>query len=211
MTALKTIGLGLIGLSIAGCDGIGGDYEALQIEVVDQQFIAEGVVDGSSPEIIENVIANNPDVKELVLRWVPGSADDEANLRVARMVRDAGLTTIIPDGGIVASGGTDLFLAGMERIVSPGACIGIHSWAYSGIFGQMTEGRDVPRDDEAHSPYLVYYAEVGIDEAFYWYTLDVADADGMHWMSNAEIEQFDMATVPLSNVEADAQRCEDEA
>lgn len=211
MNVLKTMGLGLLALTMTACSSLGDDYESLQVEVVDQRFIAEGVVDGSTPEIIEAAIASNPDVRELVLKWVPGSADDEANLRVAHIVRDAGLTTVVPEGGIVASGGTDLFLAGTERIVGPGACVGVHSWASGGLLGGVTQGRDIPRDSEAHTPYLRYYAGIGIDDAFYWYTLDAADADEMHWMSNAEIERFDMATAPLSSIEANPRRCNDEA
>ncbi len=211
MSVLRILGLGLVGLTTVGCDGLGDDYDVLTVEVVGQQFIAEGVVDGSSPAIMQEAITNNPNVKDLVLKWVPGSANDEANLRVARMVRDAGLTTIIPEGGIVASGGTDLFLAGTERIVGPGACVGIHSWAFSGLLGLVKEGREFPRDAEVHTPYLNYYAEVGIEEAFYWYTLEVADADGMHWMSNAEIERFDMATAPLADIDVDPMRCNEEA
>jgi len=138
MSVLRILGLGLVGLTAVGCDGLGDDYDVLKVEVVDQQFIAEGVVDGSTPAIIEEAITNNPKVKELVLKWVPGSANDEANLR------------------------TDLFLAGTERIVGPGACVGIHSWAFGGLLGQMKEGRDFPRDAEVHTPYLSYYEEVGM-------------------------------------------------
>lgn len=209
MNFLKNLCLGLFGLTTVACGASVGDDEPLQIEVVGQQFIAEGVVDSSTPAVIKSAIADNPNVRELVLKWVPGSADDEANLRTARMVRGAGLTTVVPEGGMVASGGTDLFLAGTERIVGQGACVGVHSWASQGILGDEVQGRDVPRTSEAHTPYLSYYAEIGVDEAFYWYTLDAADADGMHWMTNTEIERFDMATSPLSKVEANPQRCDD--
>lgn len=201
--------LSVCGLLAAACAEIGDDYDVFRIEVDGQQFIANGVIDGSTPSLFEQAMEDNPNVKELVLQTVPGSANDEANLVLARMVRNAGFTTIVPADGMVASGGTDLFLAGVERIVGPGACIGVHSWATGGgLGGEALQGRDVPRDSEDHSPYLSYYAEIGIDGSFYWFTLEAADADGMHWMSTAEINRYGMVTTPLSDVEANSADCE---
>ena len=59
---------------------------------------------------------------------VQGSVDDEANIAAARLVRERGLNTLIPGSGMIASGGTDFFLAGVKRTVQPGAKIGVHSW-----------------------------------------------------------------------------------
>ena len=50
-------------------------------------------------------------VRVIVMPFVPGSADDVANLKAGRMLREAGLKTCVPSEGLVASGGVDLFLS----------------------------------------------------------------------------------------------------
>lgn len=66
-----------------------------------------------------------------------------------------------------------------------------------------------PGDDPQHQLYLRYYSQMGIDAAFYWYTLDAADAQGMHYMTNDEIARYGVATVARGpNPEATAEGCE---
>ena len=96
---------------------------------------------------------------------------------------------------MVASGGTDLFLAGAKRILEPGACVGVHSWSDG-----FRDGQDAPKDAPIHQEYLDFYKAIGIDGAFYWYTLDVASADEMHWMSASEAKSFAMTTKPTKRL-----------
>lgn len=57
---------------------------------------------------------------------VPGSLDDDTNQDPGRALRGARLNTRINSGGIMESGGADLFLAGIERVVHNGARIGVN-------------------------------------------------------------------------------------
>lgn len=180
------VSLGLIVLS--GCAD--SNTPLLEIKVNDDSFVANGVIDRSAISTFEMATDNNPAIKTLVLQWVPGSMDDTANLELARMVRDMGFTTVVPENGLVASGGTDLFLAGVQRDVRLGACLGVHSWGD----GDSTEGRDFSRDADVHQPYLDYYNEMSIPQDFYWFTLKKAPLDGMHWMLPAEIQQYMLET-----------------
>jgi hypothetical protein len=67
----------------------------------------------------------------------------------------------------------------------------------------------VPKDDPQHQLYLSYYDEIGIDPAFYWYTLDAADADNIHYMTLAEMQQYGIATSSIAgNAEAQEPACE---
>ena len=122
--------------------------------------------------------------------YVPGSADDVTNLELGLMLRQANYTTYVPAGGMVASGGTDLLLAGVQRIVERGAMIGVHSWADSGA----ATGDTLDRDAEDHRIYLDYYRALGIDQEFYWFTLQAAPADDMHWMTESEMAKFSVYT-----------------
>lgn len=71
----------------------------------------DGTVDSNTPRQFASLIARFPGVRKLVMRECPGSVDEDANHVLARAVRRAGLTTIVPAGGSVRSGAVDLFLA----------------------------------------------------------------------------------------------------
>ena len=105
------------------------------------------------------------------------------------MVRERGYRTIVPDNGLVASGGTDLFLAGVRREVRTNARVGVHSWAGEG----MIEGRELGCADDRHLP-LVCYSELmlgeGVGTDFYFFTLMAAPAADMHFMSQDELRCF---------------------
>ena len=58
------------------------------------------------------------------------------------------------------------------------------------------EGKDLPQDDPQHDPYLSYYEDIEFAEGrdFYFSTLDAAASDSMHYMTDAEILQYGLAT-----------------
>lgn len=62
----------------------------------------------------------------------------------------------------------------------------------------------MPKTDPAHQDYLSYYADLGIPGAFYWFTLDAAGADEMHWMTASEVARFAMTTAPAQNLSSAA-------
>lgn len=159
----------------------------------------EGVIDDTTLGSLQQGLRNNPQLDTLILQNVPGSADDEQSLtKLSRFIRGQGLTTRVPSDGVVASGGTDMVLMGATRIIEPGACIGVHTWAAGGLFGDEA-GSDLPRSDPAHQLYLTFYQEMGIPEAFYWYTLAAAGPDDVHWMSPEEINRYGLSTTPVPN------------
>ena len=165
------------------------DYDPMQFERVGDAFVATGVIDDTTIDAFEDALDEHPDVRILVLAFVEGSVDDDSNLELARIVREEGFTTNVPSNSLVASGGTDLFLAGVKRELESGACVGVHSWS---------DGRNAatafPRDSEEHSKYLEYYEEMSIPTDFYWFTIEAAPADGMHWMNKAEASKYRLAT-----------------
>ena len=182
------------------------DNGELRIDPRGSFLFLEGTINETTLEEITQALDSHPAADTLVLTSVPGSMDDEANLAAGRMIRARGLTTLLPAGGMVASGGTDLFLSGKRRILvtdkrSPERPrIGIHSWAvlsdgfFGALLGEEIAGKDLPRDDESHQLYLSYYRSLGIPEDFYWYTLEAAPADAIHWMTREEIDRFGIAT-----------------
>lgn len=175
------------------------DYPPLTFTRDGAALLVNGVVSPGAIDAFKAAMAAHPDVKALELQCVPGSMDDDTNLALGRLVRAAGLTTAVAAGGLVSSGGTDLFLAGRRRWLSADACVGVHSWGD----GETTSGADTARDDLAHQPYLDYYRAMGIDVAFYWFTLDVSGPEDVHWMTPAEIIRFGMITEPFTTTAQD--------
>ena len=55
-------------------------------------------------------------------------------------------------------------------------------------------GDTISREAEAHRIYLDYYRALAIDQEFYWFTLQAAPADGMHWMTDSEMAKFSVYT-----------------
>lgn len=164
--------------------------DRLFLDVRDDLLFVKGVVNGDSERETVALLNGAPSVRTIVLTMVLGSADDETNVALGRSLRNAGLSTYLPAAGLVASGGTDLFLSGTRRIVERGALVGVHSWASP--FG---DGDEVPRDDPRHRLYLDYYRDMGIPEAFYWFTLEAAPPDSIHWMTEAEMATYRVFTV----------------
>jgi hypothetical protein len=137
---------------------------------------------------IERLQAEHPEIELLVLSDVPGSINDEVNVETGRLVRNGGWATHLPADGEIASGGVDLYCAGVERTMEPGGRIGVHSWSNGEV-----EGADLPMDSPEHTFFIDYLQEMlgaprGRD--FYFFTLQAAPAAGIHWMTPEEIEQY---------------------
>lgn len=151
----------------------------------------QGVIYGYTLRDIQQVLDANPQVKVLVMEDVPGSLDDEINLLASREIRKRNIATHVPEDGVVASGGTDMFLAGAKRSAHSNAKFGVHSWGW----GEGGENAlDFPRDHEEHKKYLDYYEEMQIPAEFYWYTLEAAPPEDIHWMTAEEIKRYMVTT-----------------
>ena len=178
-------------------------FDELSVQRADNSLVVTGVIDAETERILREATAANPGANLLILSHIPGSVDDESSLtNLSRFVRGSNLTTIVPADGMVASGGTDMALMGRNRVIEPGACIGVHTWATGGLFGVET-GAELARDDPAHQLYLRFYREMGIDEDFYWFTLEAADADNIYWMNEEEINRFQISTIPVKGSPAE--------
>ncbi len=179
-----------VGAFAVGCGPFGDDYEPAAFTVDGDQAVMNGVIDGTTPGRVEDLIADYPEVALIIMQDVPGSDNDEANIEAARLVRSHGYATHVPADGEIASGGVDFFLAGVERSYADGAKFGVHSWAA----GSGETGADIPQDDPEHELYLDYYAEMGVAADFYWFTLDAAPAESIHWMTADELVLYEFAT-----------------
>lgn len=161
-------------------------------DVEDSIALMSGTIGASTPFRVMELVFYHPEVETIIMVNVPGSLDDDSSLRASQMVRAHKLNTHLRSDGEVASGGTDFFQAGVNRTCERGAKFGIHSWSEFGA-----EGSDYPRDSEEHQMYLDYCDKMGIPQSFYWYTLEVATADEIYWMTEEELRDYNMITSPI--------------
>ncbi len=139
-----------------------------------------GVVGTSTPAQFAAMLKAWPELAMLRMIECPGSDDDEANLKLARMLRAARIETVVPAGGSVRSGAVELFLAGVRRRADSRAEFAVHSWRDS--LGR--EAEDLPSDHPVHREYIEFYREMGLSEdkarQFYALTSSVAFDDALY-------------------------------
>lgn len=159
----------------------------------DTTITMNGTIGGRTDNHFNKLIENYPNIKWIELGNCPGSKNDEVNLIVAKQIHDLGINTRVFSDSEIASGAVDLFLAGNKRIVQEGSQIGVHSWA-----GLKETATDFPVGHENHLPYINYYVSVGFTqqeaEDFYYFTINAAPANSIHWMTEEEIEQYQLRT-----------------
>ena len=133
----------------------------------------------------ENIINKNSNLKTLTLLDVPGSIDDDYNIKSCYLIKDKKPNTHLTSNSIIASGGVDFFLAGQQRSIEQGAKVGVHSWSDG-----FEDGANIAREDSSHHLFLDFYKNINIDSSFYWCTLHSASADSIHWLSNDEMIRY---------------------
>lgn len=150
-------------------------------------YIDDGVLgDEAFHQAFIKTVNENPTIKTVVLVDLMGSINDSLNLKTCEFLYEKGLDTEVLSNSIIESGAVDLFVSGHRLKVADGAQIGVHSWA--DLDGN--EAKDVPRSHEAHQSFLNLYRKVNIDTAFYWFTLDAAGLDDIHFMTEEEIKKY---------------------
>ncbi len=147
---------------------------------------------------IKNLIKNNSKVKTIVMTHIPGSVNDAVNVHTGRLLHENGFTTKVLSDSDIASGGVDLFCAGKRRIVEKGAKIGVHSWCCVNGLTAI----EIPKEHPSHQYQLEYFtmalgSKKGPD--FYFYTLESATFDAIHYMSDEEIIKWNIATDFIEN------------
>jgi len=186
------LGLFLISLvSLVSCndDNVSSDDFGIFSSQDSSVAIMNGTIGSNTPEHWDNFIAENPSITKIIMKNCPGSEDDTANLQAARKIRNRAVEIHLPADAEIASGAVDLFLAGITRTREAGSKIGVHSWSDG-----SSDATEFPVGSEEHQPYIDYYVEMGFTqaeaEAFYYFTINAAPAADIHWMTDAEIEEY---------------------
>ena len=183
----------LLSLPVAGCGALEvtalNFIETTEFAVEGEALMMTGEVNSRTLGQFRDVMAAHPDIEVLVLLDVPGSIDDDTNLALGHRVREAGLQTHLRSTSYVASGGVDLFLAGVRRTMEEGAVLGVHGWA-----DLTSEAADYPPEAPEHDTYVAYTRRMLGSDAFYWFTIHAAPSESIHEMSSSEIARYGLLT-----------------
>ena len=172
----------------------GGEQYGIFNVTNDTTVIVNGTIDTRTEQDWDLLSDDYPNITYMVLEDCPGSSDDDANLRMALDIHRQGVSMHLRSNSSIESGAVDLYLAGKRRTREQGARVGVHSWeATDGL-----QGGDLPRNDPEHQPYLNYFTGIGMSSQqaadFYFFTLEAANANDMHYMTDAELARFNFFT-----------------
>ena len=155
----------------------------------------DGEINSASLDNFNKLNTLFPLIEKINIIECGGSSDDDINLLLSKKVHQLGMNIHLLDNAEIASGGVDFFLAGIQRTKADNTSIGVHSWAN----GDGDSATNFPRDHAEHQPYIEYYVSVGMTqqeaEDFYYFTIDAAAPDDMHWMTEDEIDKYGMTTL----------------
>lgn len=150
-----------------------------------------GTVDSYTPQRFQQMMRKFPGIKRIEMIDCDGSVDEEANLALARMIRNAGISTHVPANGSVRSGAVELFLSGITNTADAGAEFVVHSW----MDEDGLEANDYPPTDPVHAEYLDYYQEMGVpaDKARAFYALtNSVPFSGQLRLSRSDLVQYSL-------------------
>lgn len=176
-------------------------FPITSFELVGNTLTMNNLITSKTPGQVYEIFEEYPNIDTIEMRKVDGSIDDDSNLEISTWLSTKDLTIKINRYSTIASGGTDFFLAGANRIVVDGAKVGVHSWASSG----GDTAADFPRDHESHQPYIKYYQDIGFSpeesDDFYFFTIYAAPANDIYFMENYEIVDYKVTTTGISEPE----------
>lgn len=169
-------------------------YGIFKVSDNNESIVMNGVINSNSLRNFNALHKAYPSIKKIIIKECEGSEDDETNLKLSLKIHQIGFDIHINNGGLVASGGTDFFLAGSKRTVSVDTKIGVHSWGGEDDNGKKVTATDFPNGHEYHLPYIKYYKNIGFtqeeSEAFYYFTINAASTNDIHWMTQEEIVKY---------------------
>jgi hypothetical protein len=149
-----------------------------------------GSIKSESPEVVAAFLGAHPATRTLAFVDMPGSSDDAAALEIARLIRAAGLNTHMPSDARIESGAVMVFVAGVERTAECGALAGVHAWWDTAGYS----AQEVPPDHPGHAHFIEYYAQMGLPDTYYWFTVNAAPPDAMHTLSAPEMNAYGLLT-----------------
>lgn len=152
-----------------------------------------GISTGISTEL-EAALKANPEIDTIVLAS-PGGNPEEAML-VYNLIKQAEMTTWVPEGQKCMSACAEIFLAGKERIIT--GVVGFHSAWYNWTIGMPTELDELidfisVAAQKHQAVFSAQHQAAGLSGEF---NIDIAQAEGefLVFTSSEQLQQYSDAT-----------------
>ncbi len=153
----------------------------------------DGILNSSSLDNFNKLEKAFPFVFRINIVNCDGANDDDVNLELSKKIHKKGMQIHLLDNATIAFGGVDFFLAGRMRTRGNNTKIGVRSWTKENV-----TATDFPVGHENHLRYINYYVSVGFTqkqaEDFYYFTINAAPANSVHYMTEEEITQYNLIT-----------------
>ena len=151
-----------------------------------------GNFDSFTLDAVVKKLEKSPEITRIVFTANGGSNDDSATLQLGRFIRQEKLDTHVLEGGVIASGGVSLFLAGVKRSIGKNVYIGVHAWQHCSGRGTVNckTAKEYALTDSAHRLHNGYVSEMLSTDSFYWFSINAAPPNSIHWLSSSEINAF---------------------
>lgn len=172
--------------------------EITDLAIDDRRLYLMGPLNSKTFDQVKSAFDRQPAIDTLVLTAMPGSVDDETTFKMGRWLRSQGIKTHLLSSSVIASGAVDLFLSGTERTAEVGAQLGVHSWSDG-----RQDARDLPKDHGDHDLNASYIETMLGKDAFYWYTIEVAPSEELHWLDQADVDRFALLTTSWQEPSSD--------
>ena len=138
---------------------------------------------------LKDILNANPNIKNLNLNSIGGNLDEA--FRISEIIIEFNLNTKVV--GSCFSSCTIIFLAGNKRTLEQGGKFGVHAWS-SG----SKSATEYSYGHKEHNLYINYYKDIGYSqteaEEMYFFIINAASADDIHWMTDQEINQYNFIT-----------------
>lgn len=169
-------------------------FDIFTVQSDRETVLMRGEIKSRTLRDFRNMLAGHPNIKLINMATVPGSNDDAINFQVGKLLRQNNINTHVLDNNFIASGGVDFFLAGVQRSRGSETRFGVHSWSD----GNGRQATDFPMDSSEHDANINYYVNLGYSAQwsrdFYFFTINAASADDIHWMTEGELQQYNLFT-----------------
>jgi hypothetical protein len=151
---------------------------------------AEGNIDmGSAQRFAEEIEKHGDGIRTLSLNSPGGSLADA--IEMARLAREAGIATHVPDGGTCASSCPLLLAGGVSRSVGEDAMIGLHQfYALEPGAGAAQAMSDAQVTAAVISRHL---ADMGVDPALWLHALETPP-HALYFLSQEELAGYRLVT-----------------
>ena len=159
----------------------------------DTTVIMDGDMGTKIDDHFENLISSYPNIRLIIMEDCPGSRDDEEMFKAALSMRSYNINTHLPQSGRIQSGAVDFYLSGIKRTREQDSKIGVHAWSDG-----SSSATDYPNNHQEHQLYINFYKDIGYSqqdaEDLYFFIINAAAPEDIHWMSNQEIDQYNITT-----------------